>query len=412
MTPSPSARRRPFGCPPAPSVAASRLVMALVLLAVTTGVAAQTDEALRPGHPRVYTVQPGDTLWTIAGQFLNDPWRWREVWQANPGVGNPNLIFPGDVLEVTYDAGGRARIRSKGGTRVVKLSPRIRVTEIDEAIPTIPISVIAPFLSRPMVSASKEIDGAPYVVSFPERRIVASAGDQFFVRKVLSSDNDRYEVLRPGQELIDPDTDEVLGYEATFVAEAKLLRTGDPATLEVMRGRREVLAGDRIWPARDNTPVRSFTPEAAPFGIEGRIIGVLGGVSQIGQYDVVALNRGERDHVAMGHVFEVFSGGELRSDKVRAQRRDWNWRNETPLDTSFWFGDWEPSGWKNPPWDEQGVPVQYQRRTDRQTTRYIVPDERAGVVMVFRTFPRVSYALVMSATQSIIVGQIVAPPRD
>lgn len=388
------------------------LVLGLALWLVGAPARAQTDPALRPDAPSTYTVQPGDTLWSIAGQFLNDPWRWREVWQANPKLGNPNLIRPGDVLEVTRDAEGRPRIRNRGGMRVVKLSPRIRVTEVDEAIPTIPITVIAPFLSRPLVTAAKDIDNAPYVVSFPEERIVAGTGDRFFVRKVLAADVDRYEVLRPGQQFRDPETNEVLGYEATFVAEARLLRTGDPATLEVMRSRTEVVAGDRIWPARENSPVRSFTPQPAPIGLEGHIIGVLGGVSEIGQYDVVVLNRGEQDQVILGQVFEVFSGGELRRDEVRARRRDWNWRNETPLDTSFWYGDWEVTGWKNPPWDEQGVPIQYQRRADRQTTSYIVPDERAGVIMVFRTFPRVSYALVMSATEALNVGQIVASPRN
>lgn len=395
----------------APRSALTHGLLGLALLLVPALLPAVDDDPLRPGHPQSYTVQPGDTLWSIAGQFLRDPWRWREVWQANPGVANPNLIFPGDILEVTYTAAGEPRIRTaRGGMRTVRLSPRIRVSEIDRAIPTIPITSVAPFLTRPLVTDSEAINDAPYVVSFPDGRIVAGSGDRFFVRSVRSAASDRYEVLRPGQQFRDPDTNEVLGYEATFVAEAQLLRTGDPATLRVTESRLEVVAGDRIWPVRDDASVRSFTPVPAPPGLEGRIIGVLGGVTQIGQFDVVVLNRGERERVTEGLVFEVFSGGELRTDSVRARRREWNWRNETPLDTSFWFGDWEVTGWKAPPWDEDGM--QLQRKTSRQTTRFIEPDDQSGVVMVFRVFPKISYALVMRATQSIKVGQIVAPPRE
>lgn len=399
-------RRRPL---PIARLSITVLLIGAWLLAA--GGPVQADDPLRPDHPERYVVQAGDTLWDIAGRFLRDPWRWREVWQANPGVTNPNLIFPGDVLEVTYSADGRPRIRSTaGGMRVVRLSPRVRVTELDQSIPTIPINAVAPFLTRPLVTDSAAIDDAPYVVSFPDERLLAGTGDRFFVRSVRDSRNDRFEVLRPGQQLRDPQTNQSLGYEALFVAEARLLRTGDPATLEVTRARVEVEAGDRLWPAREDAPIRSFTPVPAPLGLEGQIIAVLGGVTQIGQFDVVALNRGDREGVVVGQVFEVFSGGELRRDEVRARRRDWNWRNETPLDTSFWFGDWEVSGWQAPPWNDDALPLQ--RQATRQTTRYIVPDDRAGVIMVFRVFPRVSYALVMSAFRPLNVGQVVASPRN
>jgi hypothetical protein len=367
---------------------------------------------LRPDHPETYVVQPGDTLWGIAGRFLHEPWRWRDVWQANPGVANPNRIYPGDVLVVDY-SGGTPRIRragSDGGMRTVKLTPRVRVTDIDREIPSIPVNAVAPFLSRPVVTEAREIDDAPYVVGFPEEQILGGLGDTLYVRSILSTGDDRWEVLRPGQEYRDPDTNELLGFEASSVATARLERLGDPATLVVTRSRREVEIGDRVRPAREEEPIRSFFPVPAPPGARGNIISVLNGVSQIGQYDVVVLNRGAREGVEVGHVFEVYRGLELRRDPVQARRSGWNWRNESPADTSFWFGDWEIDGW-NRDRPDPNAPLPLHRRTSRPSAEYIEPDSRSGVVMVFRVFPKVSFALVMRANKAMHVGEIVATPR-
>ncbi|MGB5834321.1 MAG: LysM domain-containing protein [Thiohalocapsa sp.] len=384
----------------------------LALLGTCLPLAAEVD--LAPNAPQTYVVQSGDTLWEISGRFLRDPWLWREVWQANPAVGNPNLIYPGDVLELVIE-GGRPRIRStrggSGGMRTVKLSPRVRVTELDRAIPTIPVNAIAPFLTRPVVTEARDIDNAPYVVGFPEGHIVAGTGDVIFVRSILSAESDLYEVLRPGQEYRDPDTNRVLGFEAAYVATARIERLGDPATLVVSRAQTEVGIGDRVRPAREEEPIRSFFPEPAPAGLRGKIIAVLNGVSQIGQYDVVVLNRGSRQRVAVGQVFEVYRGGDIRRDQVRSNRAGWNWRNETPLDTSFWYGDWELDGW-NRDRPDSNAPLPLHRRAERKSDKYIVPASRSGVVMVFRVFQDVSFALVMYATQAMHIGETVSPPRN
>ncbi|TVQ84052.1 MAG: LysM domain-containing protein [Chromatiaceae bacterium] len=409
-------RRRPQLAPewvPEWAPAPLPLLLLCVLLPWPGGVAAIGAGLLNPDHPQRYTVQPGDTLWSIAGRFLRDPWRWQEVWESNPGVDNPNRIFPGDALELIYRGDGSPRVqRADGGMPVVRLSPRIRVTEIEREVPSIPVNAIAPFLSRPVVvEAPGEIDNAPYVAGFPEGRILAGIRDDFFVRKILDARAGRWEVLRPGRTYRDPETNEVLGYEALFVAEAALDRTGDPATLRVLRSALEVQVGDRLRPARDETAVRSFLPQPAPHGLEGQIIAVLGGVTQIGQFDIVVLNRGGSDGVELGHVFEVFRGGNLRRDPVRSRQADWNWRNETPLDTSFWFGEWRPTGWRRDRPDAN-APMPLQRQIRRPLDQFIVPDSRSGVIMVFRIFPRVSFALVMTARQAIQVGEIVARPRD
>jgi hypothetical protein len=262
-----------------------------------------------------------------------------------------------------------------------------------------------------VVTSAQEIDSAPYVVGFPEEQMLGGLGDTLFVRSILSTGNDRWEVLRPGQPYRDPDSREILGYEASFVATARLERPGDPATLTVIRSRKEVEVGDRVRPAREEEPIRGFFPRGAPASMRGHIIAVLNGVFQIGQYDVVVLSRGGRDGVETGHVFDVYRGGELRRDLVRGRRGDGHWRNETPADASFWLGDWELDGWvRNKP--DPNAPLPLHRRATRGSDEYIVPDSRSGVVMVFRVFPKVSFALVMYANRAMHVGEIVSSPRS
>jgi hypothetical protein len=276
---------------------------------------------MKPGHPETYVVQPGDTLWSIAARFLNEPWRWPQVWQANPGV-EPEPYLPG------RPAGGGLQRRQPahpprrggGGMRTVKLSPRVRVSDIDREIPAIPINAVAPFLSRPVVTEADRIDDAPYVVGFPDEKIVGGLDDTIFVRSILEARFDRWEVLRPGEEYRDPDTNELLGFAATSVATARLERLGDPATLVVTRSiPRSPSAIACAPPARTSRSGASSRPP--PPSIRGKIISVLNGVSQIGQYDVVVLNRGARDGAEIGHVFEVFRGGEAASATGEASPR-------------------------------------------------------------------------------------------
>lgn len=391
-----------------PVLLVALLVIPLSALTLVHRAFAQVQ--LQPEAPEVYTVRPGDTLWNIAGRFLRDPWLWPEVWQGNPEIANPNLIYPGDRLVLDLSQAGAPRIRrATGGMRVVKLSPRVRVTQLDAAIPTIPIGSVAPFLTRPWVADSQALDEAPYVVGFQGERILAATGDRFFVRGLTDSRSETFEVLRPGEALRDPDTDEVLGYEALYVAEIQLQSPGDPATLRVVRTDQQIQIGDRVQPARDDIAVRSFLPRPAPTGLEGHIISVLDGVSQIGQYDVVVLDRGERDGVEVGHVFGVFRGGQEARDQVERNRGRWNWRNESPLDSAFWLGDWQITGWnRDKPDPNASLPLH--RRTERPSATYVVPFSRSGVLMVFRVFPRVSFALVMRANKAMHVGEMVAGP--
>lgn len=384
------------------------LLAALVLIAPGTQAV-----ALKADAPDTYVVQPGDTLWSIAGRFLEDPWRWREVWRGND-VSNPDRIYPGDVLRVSLrdgqpsigvDDGDGRESGSRGGIRVVRLSPRVRVSALKEPVPTIPIASVAPFLTQPYVADTDDVRRAPYVVGFPEERIVAGVGDSVYVRRIDDTRNQRFQILRPGDTLRDPETNEALGHLAVFVASAELQRVGDPAKLRILRSEREAAIGDRVIPAALEEPLTNFFPRPAPAGMRGRILSVLNGVSQIGQFDVVVLNKGTKDGVERGAVFEVFQGGGKERDQVLAGNSDFNWRDESPLSTEFWYG---PNAkifrWRSDPFPP-AVEVRYPRAS------YVKPYERSGALMVFRSFDRVSFALVLEALRPMRVEDRIAAPR-
>ncbi|EXJ15398.1 LysM peptidoglycan-binding domain-containing protein [Imhoffiella purpurea] len=368
---------------------------------------------LAPDAPRTYVVRSGDTLWGIAGRFLRDPWLWPEVWQANPGVGDPDLIYPGDVLELSM-VNGEPRIRSnrgaRGGPRVVRLTPHVRSSRLDDAVPTIRFSAIAPFLTRPYVADSQDIKRAPYVVGFPDEHLIAGLNDSIYVRRIDSNAQNSFQILRPGDELRDPDTNELLGYEAVFVASARLERVGDPAKLRVVRMERQVSIGDRVIPSDEERRLENFFPHPAPEGMRGRIISVLNGVSNIGTYDVVVINRGEKDRIETGHVFETFVGGTKERDFVKSGDYDPKWRGPGPLESEFWLGsDYEKKGWRaDEPDSNAPFPLHMDFR--RNNPKYFKPFEKSGILMVFRSFDRVSFALVLEATRSLNVGDWIASP--
>jgi len=376
---------------------------------MASGPVSGEEVALNPNRPDTYVVRPGDSLWEIAGRFLRNPWDWNKVWQANPDLADPNLIYPGDTLRLTY-SDGRPRVRSDGGKRVVKLSPRVREGAQEAPVPTIPIRAIAPFLSQPYVAQGDEVERAPYVVGFPDEHITAGRGDSIYVRGIRDPGVVDFAIVRPGLPYEDPDTDEVLGYEAAFVANAQVERGGDPARLKITQSATEVLVDDRLVAAVPKQVLSSFYPAPAPAGMRARIIAVVNGVSQIGQYNIVVLNRGARDGVREGHVFEGFTGGDERQDRVRAGMDNWNWRSETPLSQEFWYGGARQQGWlENRP--DPNAPLPLHADVRQRESTYVAPFEVAGTLMVFRVFDRVSFALVMRATRAMHIRDTVAAPR-
>ncbi len=318
-------------------------------------------DAFRDDHPEEYTVVQGDTLWDISGRFLRSPWYWPEIWHVNPEIDNPHLIYPGDVIRLVY-VDGEPRLTVERDLREVRLAPGIREEVLPEAIDTIPMEAIQPFLNRSHVVDASFFDTAPYVVAGEDERVMASRGDLIYVRRLPSENGSSgYTLVRRGGAYRDPDTREVLGYEATYLGELNITRDGDPASGRVTTSNREVLAGDYLLRA-PREPIRTrFVPRAPATEVDGRIIDVLDGVSQIGQFDVVVLDRGDDNGMEVGDVLAVYQAGRTVRDP----------------------------------------------ETREQVT---LPAERAGELIVFRTFERVSYGLVMRASRHMNVLDTVRNP--
>ena len=328
---------------------------------------------IKPDYPDSYTVKRGDTLWDISGRFLNDPWLWPEVWHINSAIRNPHLIYPGDVI-VLYYAGGQPFLTMEGAastapkynrpdSKAYKLSPKIRSESLDNAITTIPRELIAPFLSRPRVATEDEIDAAPYVVSSFEEHLISGTNNRIYV-KGLTSKLGAYHVVRKGVEYIDPETGDSLGFELIDLADARVIRSGDPATLIINDAKQEILDGDLVLAHDRHKKNYQFFPRPPEKNIRGSIVSVVNGVALIGQYNIVVLNRGVEDGLEPGHVLAVYQkGAEVKDPKA------WGWFSDIKL-----------------------------------------PDEKAAILMVFRVDKEISYGLIMSAERTIRIHDYVMNP--
>ncbi|MCK5382550.1 MAG: peptidoglycan-binding protein, partial [Gammaproteobacteria bacterium] len=272
-------------------------------------------------------------------------------------------IYPGDILTLVY-VDGKPQLRMSRGYPTVDMSPQIRVESLENAIPTIPLDIIRPFLTRAIVVDAEELDKAPYVVSSAGEHVITGVSDRVYARGIKDKNESVFDIYRPGGPYIDPDTDELLGYEALYVGTGPVEQYGDPATVFLAETTREIRVGDRLYPADASTPVTHFQPHAPDTDLEGRIISVVDGVTQIGQFNVVAIDLGTREGMEIGHVFRIFKEGALIKDTVSGKRSD--------------------------------------------TVK--LPDEDAGLIMVFRTFDKVSFGLVMKATSAIHINDFVRTP--
>lgn len=318
----------------------------------------QNRSPLSPDAPEQYVVQAGDTLWDIAGTFLKDPWYWPEIWYVNPQIENPHLIYPGDVLGLVY-IDGQPRVTPVRAS-TLRLSPEARVTPLTEAITSVPYDSIAGFLSSGVILERNEVDRLPYLVGTKGEHLIASAGNIVYVRGDVAEPGARYNVVHIGDKLVDPDDNKVLGYHGMQIAEGTLRAVGDPSTFALTGSKQEAKHGDRLIPTAVDVPL-NFFPKAPSSTIEGQIIAVVGGVTQIGQYQVIVINRGSNQGLAIGDVLTVYQQGAVVRDHV------------------------------------EGGKVK-------------LPDEAAGTVMVFKVYDRVGYGLVMEATTAIHVHDFVRNP--
>ena len=285
-----------------------KILFFLFLMGLSTISLADTV-AVKPGHPDSYVVQKGDTLWDISGKFLQKPWLWPQVWEANPQIENPHLIYPGDVVALKYKDGRPILSVARGGKdksgRYVKLSPTVRSYEKEEAIPTIPIESIKQFLTRPLVVTADEMKNWPYVVSTYDEHLVAGAGNKIYVRGMPEdASGKRYAIYRKGKPYINyqKDKNAILGYEALYIADAVLEKSGDPASFLVPRSKSEILTGDRLAVQEDSDISTNFIPKPPGHEVNGNVLSVIGGLSVIGQYQVVVTDVGSKEGIDVGTV--------------------------------------------------------------------------------------------------------------
>lgn len=330
-------------------------LLATQLLAADAGM-------LRPDHPDDYVVQRGDTLWDISGRFLNEPWKWPEIWQANPQVANPHLIYPGDRLTLVYIDGEPRIVLNRAGGGIVKLSPEIRSKALEDAIPAIPLEDINAFLSRSRIVGSGELEAAPYVIAGASGHVITGAGDQLHARGSFASGEKNFGVFRSGQVFVDPDTGEILGKEAIEIGGGRLIAEEHGlGTLSVERSTKEIRIQDRLLPVMEQKITATFYPSAPQRDVSGVILAVEGGVANVGRLDVVVLNRGAREGLEEGNVLAIKKAGEVVRDPVT-----------------------------------------------RELVR--LPATPAGVLMVFRVFEKLSYGLVLNAQHPIRVLDTITNP--
>jgi hypothetical protein len=382
----------------------------LLLTLLFPALAAETGSAIREDAPERYTVVPGDTLWSISGRFLKDPWKWPEVWKMNQEqVKNPHRIYPGDVI-VLDRAAGQLRLAQPGAAApgaaaipTVKLSPRVRAEQIkDPGIPAISPSVIEPWLSRPLVVGQNELNQTPFILATQENRVAIGAGNVAYAEGLQRGNGNLWQVFRRGDALIDPETNELLGYQAVHLGEARVIDYAPQSTIEITRSSQEIYAGDRLLPAAKEPPTFSYVPRAPARPVRARIVSTYGNLGETGPAGIVVLSKGSRDGLEVGHVLAISRSQSTAQFELRQQ----------PL-----FGRQGPLGSDRP------VTYHAEQLQPRETfplapsTKAIspqevaqLPDERYGLVMVFRTFDRASFGLVMRASRPVTINDVASNP--
>lgn len=323
---------------------------------------AQTPLQIADNAPDRHIVVPGDTLWGISAKFLKEPWRWPEIWRLNrEQIKNPHRIYPGDVIVLDRDANGNPMLRLAGNG---KLEPRIYTERVEDTIPSIPPNVIEPFISEPLIVDDATVNNGARIVAMQEERVFLGPGDKAFVAGASDRPTQElWQIYRPGKPLLDPETKEVLGHEAFYLGTAKQLQPGEPGVFEIRTFKQEVGRGDRLLPANPPTLV-NYAPHKPDHEVEARVASVYGGVGTAGRNSIITLNQGTDSGIEVGHVLAIFRN---RSD---------TFRNEST--------------------------------GEKETVQ--LPKERYGLVFVFRTFARVSYALVLNSAGSVNLNDVLRNP--
>ncbi len=352
------------------------LMLAILLSATANSLYA--EEVLKADHPDRYLVKQGDTLWEIASMFLTDAWMWPEIWHVNPDIENPHLIFPGDEIFLTYiegepqlslQRGDASRTLSmspmqkvRAGDRNLKLDPSVRISPLVSAIPAIPLDAIASMLTTGRIVEQDTLSRAPHILAGRADSLIFGPGDEFYARGQWDEETLVYGIFREGNVYQDPVTNEVLGFEAREVGMARVNnRTEDIVTFTMLSVKEDVRIGDRLMATEERRVESTFYPKPPTDDVSGVIMTVLGGVTQVGRNDVVVLNRGLSHGLDVGHVLAVHKLGPLARDRI-----------------------------------------------NRELVQ--LPSERAGILMIFRSFEKMSYGLVLQTEEPLRVGDVVLNP--
>lgn len=330
---------------------------------------------VKASHPKQYTVKKGDTLWDISSLFLKDPWYWPEIWQKNTQIQNPHLIFPGDILTLVYvngqpqifvnDAQHKSIVQSSNGLPVKKLSPNIRSSALQASIPNIPGDAIRQFLTKPRVVTKEQLEDAPRIIGSEGTHLILGTGSRVYVRGELDKERVRFTVFKPGDKLIDASTNELLGYEAKYAGEVHIVEYGDPASGDLTYTEREVLIGDRLLPEDKSKLENMYFPHVPDKEVNAQVISLYDALFGVGQHQILVLNKGEQDGMEVGHLLASFTKGKVIRD-----------------------------------------------HHDKHSSKPVkLPNERSGLVMIFKTFDRVSYALTLESKRVIHKDDYLHTPK-
>lgn len=321
------------------------------------------DIALNSDSPSVYVVKDGDTLWDISATFLQEPWRWPEIWQVNPDIVDPDLIYPGDMLTLIY-VDGSPRIRMERGNRpTVKLSPQVREMPLLSPIPAIPRQALSGFLVSNRIVDQAEFESAPYILASASGNLIMGAGHEVYARGGWNGAMNNYEVFRLGPTYTDPLTEEVLGQEAINLGSVSIVSDEgvDVRKALIVSSNEELKAGDRLL-QREISPIdQSFFPVSPSVSLDGRVIGLLNNESQASQFETVVVGVGSSDGLKVGDVLAIFQDGDAIKDPIT---------HET----------------------------------------VVLPESEIGLLMTYRTFENLSYGVILSLTQPTRVGNTVRTP--
>ena len=341
-----------------------RTLFLAVFLFVYAALGQAYESPIKMDAPKSYTVSKGDTLWDISNAFLKSPWLWPEIWHANPQIHNPHLIFPDDVVSLVYvDGRPRLTVVSRGNTgRTVKLKPKVRTLPVESAIPAIPLPAIQSYLKHSrVVNNLNELEQAPYVFASKDGRVASVEGQQVYARGMISAPGSRYDAFREGRSLMDPDSGENLGFIAHKIAELDVNNVqGDMATLTISSSQKELKPGDRLLKEDGFNFVTTFFPRAPDAPIEGKIVANLNNSKRTARFDTVIINRGQRESLRQGDILAIYKQSQVMD--------------------SF------------------------------KKEMILLPPEQVGLLMVYRPYEKISYGIVLSASEDIEAGDSLKSP--